>query len=121
MASGVRGVFNLGRLGMRGIADLFAGGAEETVVIGKLADVEAPGAIKAGERALVDELPNQGSPRANWAQNSSKLREAMSEGNPIRDASAGKPGSNTGFLRAERNVLENHGWTLKGDYWYPPK
>jgi hypothetical protein len=44
----------------------------------------------------------------------------MSKGKPIRDVSAGKPGSNTGFLRAERNLLQNHGWTLKGDTWYPP-
>jgi hypothetical protein len=76
-----------------------------------------------GERTL--DLPDQGNPQANWAQNSSKLREAMSEGQPIRDASAeplanGKPANNTGFLRAERNLLENHGWTYNNGYWYPP-
>ena len=105
---------------MSGIADLFVGGAEEEggVVIGKMADLEKSGALKPGEKTL--DLPNQGSPKANWAQNSSKLREAMSEGKPIRDASAGNPGSNTGFLRAERNLLQDHGWTLKGDTWFPP-
>ncbi len=73
-----------------------------------------------GERTL--DQPDLGDPKANWAQNSSKLREAMSGGNPIRDVSAGKPGSDTGFLRAERNVLENQGWTLQSDgYWYPPQ
>jgi len=89
---------------------------EETVVIGKVADLE--NGVGPGEKTL--DLPNRGSPKANWAQNSSKLREAMRSGNPIRDASAGKAGSNTGFLRAERELLQNHGWTLKGDYWYPP-
>ncbi|HEU5233725.1 MAG TPA: RHS repeat-associated core domain-containing protein [Terriglobales bacterium] len=87
----------------------------DTVVIGKLADLKDLGP---GERTL--DLPNQGSIRANAAQNSSRLREAMNQGRPIRDASAGKEDSNTGFLRFERNILQNHGWTLKGDYWYPP-
>jgi RHS repeat-associated protein len=71
-------------------------------------------------------LPNQGSPAANWAQNSSALRSAMSEGNPIFDsyidASTGQQIPTTGFLNAERNLLENHGWTFNpqtGAY-YPP-
>jgi RHS repeat-associated protein len=92
---------------------------EETVVIGKMADLNKA-ALSAGERKLADDLPYQGNPRADWAQNSSKLRSAMSEGKPIRDVSAGNPGSNTGFLRAERNLLQSHGWTLKGEYWVPP-
>jgi len=82
-----------------------------------VADLEKPGALNPGEKTL--DLPNQGSYKGNWVQNSSKLREAMSEGKPIRDVSAANPDSNTGFLRAERNLLENHGWTLKGDYWVP--
>jgi len=89
---------------------------EDTVVIGKLADLKD--GVRPGERTL--DLPDKGNPKANWAQNSSKLRDAMAEGKPIRDASAGKPGSNTGFLRAERNLLQEHGWTLRGDYWYAP-
>jgi hypothetical protein len=49
----------------------------------------------------------------------------MSEGKPLRDASGepmvnGKPGNNTGFLRAERNLLENHGWSYRDAYWFPP-
>ena len=101
---------------------LFEGGLEtETrTVIGKMADLQAEGAVRQGERALADDLADMGSPKANWAQNSGKLREVMSEGKPIRDLSAGKPGSNTGFLRAERNLLQNNGWALRGDTWYPP-
>ena len=101
---------------------LFEGGLEtETrTVIGKMADLQAEGAVRQGERALADDLADMGSPKANWAQNSGKLREVMSEGKPIRDVSAGKPGSNTGFLRAERNLLQNNGWALRSDTWYPP-
>lgn len=55
-------------------------------MIGKTADLREPGALKPGEREL--DLPNLNDPKANWAQNSSRLREAMSEGKPIRDASA---------------------------------
>jgi len=95
-----------------------------TVVIGKVADLSKPGALQPGERKL--DLPNQGNPKANWAQNSGKMREAMKDGNPIRDASVkadGTPRDNTGFLRAERNELQNKGWTYdKGTTtWNPPK
>jgi RHS repeat-associated protein len=105
-----------------GIVGLFGRGAEQsTVVIGKMADLNK--GLGPGEREL--DLPNLSDPKLNWAQNSSRLREVMAEGNPIRDASAeplvgGRPGSNTGFLRAERNLLENHGWTYSGGYWNPP-
>src|SRR4029077_13110582 len=60
-----------------------------------------------GERTL--DLPKQPTPKQNWIQNSSKLLVAMRAGKPIRDGSAGVPGSNTGFLRAERNLLQDHG------------
>jgi hypothetical protein len=93
--------------------------SDSTVAIGKTADLSKPGALNSGERAL--DLPDQGSPKANWRQNSGELRKAMHEGKPIRDVSSGKPGSNTGFLRAERDLLEYHGWTLlKGGFWWPP-
>jgi hypothetical protein len=46
-------------------------------VIGKLADLEKPGTRKPGEKTL--DLPNQGRYEGIWVQNSSKLREAMSE------------------------------------------
>ncbi len=95
-------------------------------VIGKVDDLQAPGAIGSGERTLLDRLPNQGSPRANWAQNDGVLRQEMGRGMPIRDASidpaTGELVSNTGFLRAERNLLESRGWTYdpKTTMWYPP-
>ncbi|MGH9908256.1 MAG: hypothetical protein ACRD8U_22045, partial [Pyrinomonadaceae bacterium] len=72
------------------------------------------------------DLPNRGNPRSNWIQNSSRLREAMREGQPIRDASVnaatGKLENNTGFLRAERNLLQSKGWKYNSNtrMWHPP-
>jgi hypothetical protein len=79
-------------------------------------------------------LPNQGSPAANWAQNSSALRSVMREGNPIYDSyidtSTGQqiltgqtPTSSGRFLNAERQLLENKGWQYNpqtGAY-HPPQ
>ena len=96
-------------------------------VIGKTGDLEAPGAIGSGERTLLDSLPNQGSPRANWAQNDGVLRQEMGRGMPIRDASVnpvtGALETNTGFLAAERNLLQSRGWTFdpKTTMWSPPR
>jgi len=97
-----------------------AGG--QTTVIGKLGNLTE---IAAGERTLLDRLPNLGSPKANWAQNSSVLRQEMSLGRPIRDATVDASGrliNNTGFIRAERNLLETHGWTFDTatTFWTPP-
>ncbi len=102
---------------------LGAAGKEATTVIGKLADL---GHLRQGEKTLLDRLPNLGSPKANWAQNSSVLREELRLGAPLRDASVNAKGeliNNTGFLRAERNLLENKGWTYdqKTTMWYPPE
>lgn len=49
----------------------------------------------------------------------------MSRGVPIRDASVNSTGeliNNTGFLKAERNLLDSKGWTYNPatQYWYPP-
>ena len=100
-------------VGLTGL-ELGAGG----LAIGKLGDLNAPDGLNPGEYTL--DLPDQGSFKGNWEQNSSKLRFEMSKGKPIRDVSAGKPGSESGFLRAERNLLRDHGWTQQGDHWYPP-
>jgi hypothetical protein len=49
----------------------------------------------------------------------------MSQNRPIRDASVdtvtGAFRENNGFLRAERNLLENRGWTYSSQtrYWSP--
>lgn len=89
-----------------------------TTVIGRVKDLQA---LRAGEQSLLHRLPNRGSPRANWTQNSGVLRQEMSRGAPIRDAS---PGDTAGkFLNAERNLLRDRGWTFDPQtyYWHPPK
>lgn len=88
---------------------------ETTTVIGRVKDLQKLGP---GEKSLLDRLPNLGSPKANWKQNSGVLRQEMNRGLPIRDASIG---DNTGpFLNAERNLLQDRGWKLDGGYWNPP-
>ena len=98
-----------------------------TKVIGKVNDLNKPGALRPGESKL--DLPNKGNPKANWEQNSGKLREAMKEGNPIRDVSGGPRDANgqlpnnTGFLKAERNLLQSKGWHYDEgtSTWNPPQ
>jgi hypothetical protein len=90
------------------------GGALDRVVIGKMADITADGALGPGERTLLDQLPDQGSAEANWAQNERVLLQEMQSGNPMRDASVDANGAlrdNTGFLAMERGVLQREGWT----------
>lgn len=111
-------------------AAMAAGGVAEVgvrgnVVIGKVSDLTKPGAIKAGERTLLSELPDRGYPKANWKQNSGVLRHEMAKGIPIRDAtidSMGMPIKNNGFLRAERYLLDTHGWVYNTNstMWHPP-
>lgn len=59
-------------------------------------------------------MPNRGNAKANWKQNSSLLREEMCKGNPIYDShvdpKTGLQIEATGFLNAERNILDNQGW-----------
>jgi RHS repeat-associated protein len=124
---------NLGALGADAVGALipFATGLGTAVrgggkfVIGKLADLRQPGALRAGERVL--EWVDQSTAKLNWEKNSSLLREAMGQGKPIRDASVseltGKLRDNTGFLRAERNLLENQGWKYNplNHLWTPPR
>jgi RHS repeat-associated protein len=95
------------------------------VVIGKVPDLKRPGGIRAGERTLLSRLPDRGSPKANWKQNSSVLREEMRRGLPIRDASVGPNGElirHTGFLRAERELLRSQNWRYDQAtrMWWPP-
>jgi len=67
------------------VAGWFGRGAAEEggVVIGRTSEL-GEGALGPGEKTL--NLPDLGDPKVNWAQNSSRLREAMAEGKPIRDA-----------------------------------
>ena len=88
--------------------------APKTTVIGKWDPVTKNiSGVKAGENTLLKHLPNQGSYKTNWKQNSSVLRQEIRKGRPIRDAAV-KPNeqldNNTGFLRAERELLKNQGW-----------
>ena|GEM_PF-6140767 len=97
----------------------------QTTVIGKVKDLEN---LRPGENTLLKHLPNQGNPRANWAQNSGVLRREMAKGRQIRDASVDPltgelidyPGS---FLNAERNLLRDRGWTYDAatNLWSPPR
>lgn len=94
-----------------------------TAVIGKMADI-APELLGPGERTL--DLPYLENPQADAVQNSQKLRLEMREGRPIKDATALKYSNdpnkfNTGYLRLERNILRNHGWTYSNGYWFPPQ
>jgi hypothetical protein len=88
---------------------------ETTTVIGRVKDLQKLGP---GEKSLLDRLPDLGSPKANWKQNSGVLRQEMNRGLPIRDASVGDTGGQ--FLNAERNLLRDRGWTFDGTYWNPP-
>ena len=105
------------------IAGELGNGITRNAVIGKVKDLQSVGN---DEYTLLDRLPDQGSPKANWAQNSSVLRQEMRRGVPIRDASVDSngrlipyPGS---FLNAERNLLQSRGWTYdpKTTSWMPP-
>ena len=96
-------------------------------VIGKLDDIGA-GKLRSGENSLLKHLDGDlGSPRANWGRNSSVLRTEMGKGVPIRDATVnpntGALINDTGFLRAERNLLRNQGWTYNPGttLWSPPR
>lgn len=123
----IRGGIGLAR-GAWGLLSEFSAAnvPNDMLVIGKMPDLEALDAIGPGERTLLEDLPDLGSDEANLAQNQQVLLKAMDEGQPIRDASVdtatGQPkaGSESGFLKMERDTLRNHGWTLAGDTWYPP-
>jgi RHS repeat-associated protein len=104
--------------GAAGVGLAAKGAAETTTVIGRVKDLKN---LPAGEKSLLDRLPNLGDPKANWAQNFGVLRQEMGRGLPIRDAS---PLDVTGqFLNAERNLLRDRGWTFdRGtNFWTPPK
>lgn len=91
----------------------------KALVIGRGRDLRQEGALAADEYKLQWEskLPDV---KAEWKENAGRLRAAMKQGRPIRDAS---PGDDRGmFLNAERNLLRDRGWTFddKTSYWMPP-
>ena len=71
-------------------------------------------------------LPDKGSAKANWKQNSGYLREQMKKGYPIkdsfRDAKTGQQLQTGGFLNAERKLLESRGWKYNSSTssYHPP-
>lgn len=46
--------------------------------------------------------------------------EQINEGVPIKNVSI-FPMANAGFLGAERNLLQNRGWTYLDGHWHPPQ
>ena len=68
---------------VKGLVDSVKSG--KTPVIGRMSDMKTIGANEVVR--VADYLPNLGDPKLNWEQNSSVLRQVMSEGKPIRDAS----------------------------------
>ena len=115
-----RGLPSLRRASMAAYVKQPVNAVEQPVnaVIGRVRDLEK---IGPNEKTLLPLLPDQGSPKANWIQNSRVLRTEMQRKVPIRDAS---PSDHSGaFLNAERNLLRNHGWKFDPEtsYWYPPE
>ena len=85
------------------------------------------GGWKTGDRTLY--LPDQGTPKLNWQQNSSRLRAEMSQGQPIYDTYVDsktglqRPTAPGSFLGAERYLLESHRWIFnpKTGAYHPPR
>lgn len=50
---------------------------ETTIVIGRVKDLQR---LRKGEQSLLKQLPNLGSPKANWQQNAGVLHQAMKLG-----------------------------------------
>jgi RHS repeat-associated protein len=94
---------------------------EKVLYIGKLGDLEGI----PPSQTLLPELPNLGSPKANYYQNMSVLRRKLLEGYEVRDASKFRLNSDPdplprwldrklgqSGLGAERNLLKNKGLSL---------
>lgn len=100
----------------KGGLNLFKWGKETTT---------KPSGWKDGDFML--HLPDKGSAKANWKQNSGHLREQMNKGNPIydsyRDPKTGQQIKTGGFLNAERKLLESRGWQYNSSSgaYHPPK
>jgi hypothetical protein len=110
-----------------GLSRLPVSNQMRTPVIGRMNDLNSVGA---NEFRIADSLPHQGSPGANWRQNSSVLRRCMRHTSRIRDASSfdsiadprlGVIGTRheNSFLHMERNLLYNRGWRYNNGYWTP--
>ena len=121
LGSAIQKVGDLGPEFVSNSGSKFGGGIStaksRTTVIGRVKDLQN---LKKGEQSLLNRLPNRGGAKANWKQNSGVVRQEISKGKPIRDAS---PGDTRGqFLNAERSLLRDRGWTFdsRTSYWTPP-
>ncbi len=116
--AGEKGLFQLGRgEGIKNV-EKTVGFTEEgnTIFIGKLQDLKDV----QPDKTLLPELPNLGSAKANFKQNSSVLRRKVREGKKIQDKSffrknsdidPSNPSKTVGqsFLGAERLILDSKG------------
>jgi hypothetical protein len=96
-------------------------GKTSGLVIGRGADLSAPGALGPGEYKLGwFSVQNTLGMEAEWAVNQAKLQNVMRLNLAIRDASAL---SDVGgfYLNRERSLLQSSGWTYQSGYWIPPK
>jgi len=119
--SAIQRIGDLGPRLLNGPDNRFGGGISaaksRTTVIGRVKDLQN---LKKWEQSLLNRLPDRGGAKANWKQNSGVVRQEISKGKPIRDAS---PGDIRGqFLNAERNLLRDRGWILdsRTNNWTPP-
>lgn len=76
---------------------------------------EPPEGWRLGDKMI--DFPNQGNPRANWKTNYGLLRAEMSMDEPIYDSfrdpvTGAQVPSPSGFLRAERYILETRDWRI---------
>jgi RHS repeat-associated protein len=125
---------NLGpiRRGAGMVADAFSSGAKNPGVkyIGKMDDLRGI----PRSQTLLDDLPDLGSAKANYYQNSSVLRGVVRDGYEIRDASFYRPNSSPdstllrpdrtvgqSFLGAERLIMDNKGLVPNSGGTYIPR
>jgi hypothetical protein len=107
-----------------------ANAAPKVKYIGKLDDLKGI----PGDKTLLDQLPDRGSVKANYRQNSSVLRGAVRDGYQIRDASVARANSqpdptlrwptrkvNQSFLGIERLIMKNKGYVLDENGIYVPR
>jgi hypothetical protein len=95
-------------------------GQNSGLVIGRGADLAAPGTLGPGEYKLGwFSVQGTSGMDAEWSVNQMKLQNVMNLNLPIRDASSLL---DTGgfYLNQERGLLQSAGWTYQGGSWLPP-
>jgi hypothetical protein len=123
-------LFGYGLITGGSIAAPFAKTSPTVKYIGKMDDLRGI----PQNNTLLGDLPNLGSPKANYYQNSSVLRKSLYDGFEIRDASYMRPNwaldptplnpnrtVGQSFLGAERNILDNKGYFMSPNGVYLKK